>query len=378
MGLIAMPPAPPRADLDLNLFLGGGRDGEVVDRRCRTMPAEWFPQSAVQLTWPHQDTDWKDMLAEVTECYIRMAYEIATRQPLLVVAPDTAAVKQLLSERLPERVVANITFFAAPTNDTWARDHAFISVIDGAASELLDFRFNGWGGKFEAALDNAINRRLYDAGLLKGTYIDCLDFELEGGSIESDGQGTLLTTSRCLLNPNRNGGLSQAVAEERLKRLLGVERILWLHHGYFFFDESYCHIDTLARFCTEDIIAYVSCNDPRDSHYEPLAEMEKELQALRTAKGEPYKLVALPMPRAIFDEDGERLPATYANFLIMNTAVLYPTYAQPDNDEAARRILAAVFPKKDIVGIDCRALIRQHGSLHCATMQYPRGIFQLT
>ena len=299
MGLIAMPPATPRADLDLNLFLGGGRDGQVTDRRCRTMPAEWFPQSAVQLTWPHQDTDWKDMLDEVTECYIRMAYEIATRQPLLIVVPDVCGVKRLLSERLPERAVANITFFASPTNDTWARDHAFISVIDGPASELLDFRFNGWGGKFEAALDNAINRRLYDGGLLKGTYTDCLDFELEGGSIESDGQGTLLTTSRCLLNPNRNGGLTQAEAEERLKRLLGMERILWLHHGELAGDDTDAHIDTLARFCTEDVIAYVSCNDPHDPHYTPLAEMERELQALRTAKGEPYKLVALPMPSAI-------------------------------------------------------------------------------
>lgn len=350
-------------------------------RHKRTLPAEWAPQSAIQLTWPHEDTDWTEMLPEVTTTYVHLAFEIASRQPLLIVHPDTAVLQSFLQSQLPNRVLQNITFFQCPTNDTWARDHAFLTIVGTEGAELMDFRFNGWGGKFEATADNAINRALFDAALFKGRYVDALDFELEGGAIESDGMGTLLTTEECLLNANRRckgdhiPEPNRMQVEMLLQDRLGVERILWLKHGYLAGDDTDSHIDTLARLCPGNTIAYVQSRDADDEHYEALTAMEGELRAFRTAAGEPYRLVPLPMPDAIFDDAGERLPATYANFLIMNKAVLMPTYAQPEHDAAAQRALQTVFPHHEIVGVDCRSLIRQHGSLHCATMQYPRGVF---
>ena len=399
------------------------RSNEQEERRPhRSLPAEWAPQSGVQLTWPHADTDWAYMLDEVTETYVRMAYEIALREPLLIVTPHPTEVEALLAKRLPAAAKANIRFFECATNDTWARDHGFITVFDTAGPELLDFRFNGWGGKFEAALDNAINACLIAPtaqssaaaklsatanlsaaqlscastlgaeeaaeSLLHGHYVDCLDFELEGGAIESDGCGTILTTAECLLNENRRHAgdavptVDKAQVEAVLRERLGAERILWLDHGYLAGDDTDSHIDTLARLCPNDTIVYVRCDDPADEHYEALCAMEEQLRSFRTADGEPYTLIPVPLPRPCFgeveDEDGttyeERLPATYANFLIMNDAVLMPTYNQPDLDAQATEMLQRAFPNHEIVGIDCRSLIRQHGSLHCCTMQFPRGV----
>lgn len=337
------------------------------------MVAEWFPQSGVQLTWPHAGTDWADMLDEVNECYLRLAHAIATRTALLIATPEPEEVRRLLAEKLPQRALSNIVVAECPTDDTWARDHAPISIVGPQGMELLDFRFNGWGGKFEAENDNAITRHLYEQGYLQGTYVDCLDFELEGGSIESDGRGTLLTTSQCLLNPNRNHQYNREQIEEILRERLGADRVLWLDHGYMAGDDTDSHVDTLARLCPSDTILYVSCADADDEHYEALRSMEQQLQSFRTADNQPYRLVALPMAPAIFDGP-DRLPATYANYLVMDTAVLYPTYGCPETDEQARQAIAKAFPKHELVGIDCRALIRQHGSLHCATMQYPRGV----
>lgn len=350
-------------------------------RHKRTLPAEWAPQSAIQLTWPHEDTDWADMLSEVTTTYVHLAFEIARRQPLLIVHPYTTALQTFLQSQLPEKVFQNITFFQCPTNDTWARDHAFLTIVGTEGAELMDFRFNGWGGKFEATADNAINRQLFETSHLKGRYVNALDFELEGGAIESDGMGTLLTTEECLLNTNRRREGDRIPLVDRmqvelfLQDSLGVERILWLKHGYLAGDDTDSHIDTIARLCPDNTIVYVQSRDENDEHHAALTAMESEIRAFRTATGQPYRLIPVPMPDPIFDEEGERLPATYANFLIMNKAVLMPTYAQPVHDEAAQRALQTAFPHHEIVGIDCRSLIRQHGSLHCATMQYPRGVF---
>ena len=338
------------------------------------LPAEWAVQSGVQLTWPHAGTDWAPYLDEITETYLQLADAITRHEALLVVSPEVEHVRELLEARLGRARMARVVFACCDTDDTWARDHAFITVIGEKNPELLDYRFNGWGGKFEASLDNAINRHLFEEGIVGGEYKDCLDFELEGGSIESDGQGLLLTTSRCLLNDNRNASMTKEDIEQRLKTDLGVERILWLNHGELSGDDTDAHVDTLARLCPDDTIVYVSCDDTEDPHYEELKKMEEELQAFRTQSGTPFRLIPVPLPDAIYDEDGLRLPATYANFLIMNTAVLYPTYAQPEKDEATRQALQRAFPKADLVGIDCRPLIRQHGSLHCATMQYPKGV----
>ena len=331
-----------------------------------TLPPEWHPQAAIQLTWPHEATDWHYMLAEADDCFCHISDTIAARQQLIVVAPSFP--ESLKGKPYKDR----IAFVPCLTNDTWARDHAFITLTDGGDSPLLlDFCFNGWGMKFAACLDNLINSRLRDAHLLRGTYTDCRDFVLEGGSVESDGRGSLLTTSACLLAPNRNDTLSRTQIEKYLTRRFGIRQVLWLDFGLLAGDDTDGHIDTLARFCPDDTIAYVRQTDPNDEHYRPLLDMERQLMTFRTAGGKPYRLLPLPMPQAIFDEHGQRLPATYANFLVMNGAVLYPTYAQPDLDRQAARVLAQAFPGREIVGIDCRALIRQHGSLHCVTMQYP-------
>ena len=322
-------------------------------------PAEWEPQWGVQLTWPHAATDWAPILEEITETYKEIAREISAREALLIVAPESA------------RPTISYPLSAIPSNDTWARDHGFITLVDDQGhAQLLDFCFNGWGEKFAADLDNAINRRLYEEGKLKGEYIDCLDFVLEGGSIESDGKGTVFTTTGCLLAPHRNQPLTQAQIEQRLKQELHAERILWIDHGNLTGDDTDGHIDTLVRICPNDTLLYVGCDDPDDEQYTELKLMEEQLKTFRTLDGKPYRLLKLPMPRPIYD-DGDRLPATYANFLVINNAVLCPTYAQPDLDAEALRLIKEALPDRDIVGIDCRSIIKQHGSLHCCTMQFP-------
>lgn len=338
-----------------------------MDSKNYFLPAEWHPQSFIQLTWPHQDTDWNYMLDEVEECFLNLAREIASRQPLLLVAPEFP--KALENFEFKE----NVFYVECPTNDTWARDHGFISLLNEQEEvRLVDFCFNGWGMKFAACKDNLINSQLVKSSLLNGTYQNCRNFVLEGGSIESDGEGTLLTTSLCLLAPNRNDTLDKQEIEDYLKKSFNLKQVLWLDHGYLAGDDTDSHIDTLARLCPDHTICYVQCTDTEDEHYTELKKMEEQLKEFRTLDNEPFRLLGLPMPEAIFDEDEERLPATYANFLIMNDAVLYPTYDQPENDRKAACVLQEAFPGKEIVGVDCRALIKQHGSLHCVTMQYPR------
>ena len=301
------------------------------------------------------------MLDKITATYHEIAREIAKREELLIVAPE-------------EPNSSLFTFHSSlfTSNDTWARDHGFITLTDDEDHHrLLDFCFNGWGEKFPAELDNAINRRLYDEGKLGGKYVDCLDFVLEGGSIESDGRGTVFTTTGCLLAPHRNQPLTKAQIEERLKRELHAERILWIDHGNLTGDDTDGHIDTLVRICPDDTLLYMGCDNPEDEQYAELRLMEEQLKTFRTIDGRPYRLKKLPMPRPIYDGD-DRLPATYANFLVINGAVLCPTYAQPDLDAQALRIIGEAFPDREIVGIDCRSIIKQHGSLHCCTMQFPQ------
>ncbi|MBQ7634395.1 MAG: agmatine deiminase family protein [Bacteroidaceae bacterium] len=374
MPFIALRPKLPKQDGDFDTLLTE-LNTVTIRRSRRVLPAEWAAQSGVWLTWPHEDTDWADMLEEVTETYIRLAYEIARRERLLIVHPRADEVETLLRKRLPKPVCDNIIFFSAPTNDTWTRDHGVLSVTGPAGWELVDCAFNGWGGKFPATLDNALTRHLYDAGILKGTYIDALDFVLEGGSIESDGAGTLLTTEQCLCTATRGEDRSRTAVEARLRELFGAQRVLWLSNGHLEGDDTDGHIDTLARFCPGGVIAYVKCDDTTDPHFDSLRLMEQELQSLRDAESRPYPLMPLPMAPACFDPtDGHRLPATYANFLCLPTAVIYPTYGDAQKDNEARHALAKLFPKFDLIDIDARPLIRQHGSIHCAAMQLPRGV----
>lgn len=331
----------------------------------KQLPPEWAPQQFVQLTWPHEETDWVDMLDEVNQCFAEIARHIIQYENLLIVCRDAERIRTLLKDIDLNR----ITFVELPTNDTWARDHGGITVLEDGKKVIYDFAFNGWGKKFEAELDNKITKALYDKQLFGSnvTYRNCLDFVLEGGSIESDGEGTLLTTSTCLLSDNRND-LSKEAVEARLKDYFGLHRMLWLNHGYLAGDDTDSHIDTLARFCDVNTIAYVKCEDESDEHYTELKKMEEELMQFRTVSGAPYRLIPLPMANAVY-EAGERLPATYANFLIINGAVLMPTYQSP-KDEIALKQLELAFPDRKIIGINCLPLIKQHGSLHCVTMQY--------
>lgn len=329
---------------------------------------EWYPQSAVQLTWPHEDTDWAS-LEEVIPCFVTIAKEVVKRQLLLIVCPDREEVIRQLGEKDLNRII----FCEMETNDTWARDHGGISVLDNGVPSVYDFVFNGWGMKFAANWDNLITRRLFAAGVFaEGILpVNMQPLVLEGGSIESDGKGTLMTTTECLSSLNRNEYLSREQLEYHLKEIFGLERILWIENGYLAGDDTDSHVDTLARFCSEDTIAYVQCTDETDEHYAELQAMEEELKGFTQANGEPYRLVALPMADEV-EWEGERLPATYANFLIINGAVLLPFYDSP-KDMIAKKTLQQVFPDREIVGINCLPLIKQHGSLHCVTMQYPEG-----
>ena len=344
----------------------------MQDQNQIFFPPEWYPQSGIQLTWPHKWTDWAPILREVIPCFVSIAHAIMKRENLLIVCRNKKEVEQQLGWYDPRRV----RFIEIATNDTWARDHGGITVLTPEGPKVYDFTFNGWGMKFPAGLDNLITRKLfYRQAFAEGVkYENMAPFVLEGGSIETDGQGTLLTTKRCLRSFNRNDHLSPEVLERSLKNLFGVERILWLHNGYLAGDDTDGHIDTLARFCQEDTIAYVQCLNKKDEHYRELQLMEKELQAFRQPNGRPYRLVPLPMANK-YVWKAKRIPATYANFLIMNTAVLVPFYDSP-KDEIARKRLKAIFPGRQIIGINCRPLIKQHGSLHCVTMQYPKDVLR--
>lgn len=339
----------------------------------RRFPAEWERHGAVLLSWPHAGTDWNYMLDEVTECYINIAEAISKEEKLIIVAPGISIPTSLLAHLGRN----NIHYLSLPTDDTWARDFGPITVFHGDMPIICDFQFNGWGLKFKACNDNMITRGLVDSGLLNGTYENNLGFTLEGGSVESDGRGLLLTTSECLLSPNRNGDMTKDEIEKYLSEKLGLKKILWLDHGALDGDDTDSHIDTLARLAPHDTIVYTCTNDETDPHYAGLQAMKRQLTTFTTLAGKPFNLVELPLPSPIYDEDGERLPATYANYLIMEHVILMPVYAQPQNDLLASEILKIAYPEHEIVPIDCRSLIRQHGSLHCVTMQLPDEILSL-
>ncbi|MBC8205567.1 MAG: agmatine deiminase family protein [Kiritimatiellales bacterium] len=331
------------------------------------LPAEWEPQDAVLIAWPHAGTDWAPCLAEAAAVFLNIAEEVTRFETLIVATPEPDAVREKLSH-LDRVQICNVE-----TNDTWARDFGPITLLENGQPVLLDFTFTGWGGKFEAGLDNQITAKLHAAGAFGETPLRTVDLILEGGSIESDGNGTLLTTSECLLNPNRNTELSKTQLEEVLAAELGATTFHWLENGALAGDDTDAHIDTLARLCPDNTILYVQCTDPADEHFEVFQALENQLQNLQTLEKTPYRLLPLPWPAAKFDADGERLPATYANYLVINGAVLVPTYNDPADFQALETVKKA-FPDREIIGVDCSALILQHGSLHCVTMQIPKGV----
>ncbi len=338
------------------------------------LPPEWAPQQSVILTWPHTHSDWQPLLADVEPVYVELVRQISRFEAVLIAAYDEAHHRHIAS-LLDTADIAqkNISLYRAPSNDSWTRDHGPITVVNGQGKlRLLDFTFNGWGGKYPATLDNRLTRELHAQGAFGDLPRERIDWVLEGGAIEVDGRGGLLTTTRCLLSPLRNPDLGCQALEAQFHQLFGVERTLWLENGHLVGDDTDSHIDTLARFCNPSTIAYTTCDDPRDEHYNELKAMEAELHAFRDADGNPYRLVPLPWPDPLYDSTGQRLPATYANFLIINGAVLVPTYCVPQ-DDAALATLAGCFPDRQLIGVNCAPLIRQYGSLHCATMQRPKA-----
>lgn len=334
-------------------------------------PAEWEPQSAILIAWPHDGTDWADRLGEVEETYIALVAAITRFQPVMICVADddvqAYARARLASARLD---MDRVRFVELPYDDTWLRDSGPITLRDGARFRLLDFRFTGWGGKFEASLDDRLVEGLEQAEVFNASERQAIDFALEGGAIDTDGAGTLLTTWACL--NQRHPGLDRDTLSTKLANWLRQDRVLWLDHGFLDGDDTDAHIDTLARFASPASIVYQGCDDPADSHYGELRKMATELAALRTRDGTPYRLFELPWARPILDE-GRRLAASYANFLIVNGAVLMPAYGD-EADVAAQAVLAEAFPDREIVPVPCRPLIWQNGSLHCITMQLPQGL----
>ena len=336
------------------------------------LPAEWEPQRNVIFAFPRRDGDWGEQLDAASHAMISAANLINITTPTLLIVSDVDHFNNYKNHYLGEVI-------ELPTDDCWVRDYGPITCAAAGGLLMKDFQFTGWGGKFAASRDNIVPPQLHAARFADLGY-EKVALELEGGSIESDGHGTLLTTTTCLLNTNRNnGGLSREQMERRLETDLGAKRILWLENGYLLGDDTDAHVDTLARFVDAGTIAYVRCTDPGDAHYEPLLAMEAGLRAFRTARGRPYRLLPLPWcPPVYSTDDGHRLPATYANFLLSNGHLFVPTYyeAHPEGHpgrEADGAAISLLSRETDytVVPVPSRAFIEQHGSLHCLTMQIP-------
>lgn len=336
------------------------------------LPPEWWPQSAVMLTWPHAGGDWGDSLPRVERCFVEIAVAIAARQSLIISAFDTHHLKRIQQQlETASADFANIRCYIAASNDIWVRDHGPMTVFDNGESKLLNFQFNGWGGKYPAERDNALTQRLASQACFSTMQVHSLPQVIEGGGIEVNGQGCLLTTANCLTLDTRNPSLDETQLESYFSDWFNCPKVHWLRSGYLLGDDTDGHIDTLARFTASDTIVYQACQDPEDAHYSVLAAMAEELGTFRDQNGQPYQLEALPLPAPVYNAQGERLPAGYANFLIINDAILMPTYNDACDVQAAT-ILQRCFPTREVIGIDCRALVEQFGSLHCATMQIPR------
>ena len=334
-------------------------------------PAEWEPQSAVLIAWPHADTDWAERLAAVEETYVALVAAIVRFQDVVICIADddlqTYAEARLRSARAD---MARVRFVVAEYDDTWLRDSGPITLCESGHFKLLDFRFTGWGGKFEASRDDQLVGELSGMQLFHNYFVQSINFALEGGAIETDGDGTLLTTWRCL--HERHPDVPREQIASQLSGWLHQDRVLWLDHGYLEGDDTDAHIDTLARFAPDNAIVFQACDDPADSHYRELQTMAEEIAALRTRDGQPYRLFPLPWAKPVVDE-GRRLAASYANYLIINGAVLMPAYGDEADSQAAE-ILATAYPGREVVQVPCRSLIWQNGSLHCITMQLPKGL----
>ncbi len=332
----------------------------------RLLP-EWARQWGVLIAWPHTDTDWAPLLDDAEAVYRQLAGAIAVREELLVLCRNgdhREHIRHQLENAGAD--MQRLHFHELAFDDTWTRDYGPLALGGPAGTELADFIFNGWGGKYDARRDNEVNQHLpWQVPLHARALV------LEGGAVDTDGQGTLLTTRSCMRHPGRNPDIEGPELDSRLRDLLGIDDIIELEHGILEGDDTDGHVDTLARFCAPASLAYVQCSDEADAHYGELRALEAELEVLAQARG--WHLTPLPLPPAIHDEQRRRLPATYANFLILNEAVLMPVYGE-NTDEAARLQLQSAFPDRVVETVYCRPLLRQGGSLHCATLQLPEGV----
>ena len=332
---------------------------------------EWTPQASVLLSWPHDKAIWQTLSSAIIHTYIKLVYAIAQFSDLTILCPTAASqdelTKCLQQQNLP---MQRIQCLCVATNDIWIRDYGPLSIGNNDHIQLLDFEFNAWGDKYPYAFDNKVNDALQQQGHFGNTPMLQQNLVLEGGSIDYDGQGSLLSTRDCLLHPSRNPDYSEAQLQDELQQVLGVQQVLWLEGCTLLGDDTDAHIDNLARFCNPQTICYITCDDRHDPRYKGLRTIEKQLVSLKNCEGVPYKLVPLPSPSLVTDQHNTILPASYANFLILNQAVLVPIYGVAE-DSQALHILSQCFPQHQIRGVDCRTLVHQYGSLHCATMQLP-------
>ncbi len=344
-------------------------------KKVKFLP-EWTPCDYILVAIPGSHTDWDYILREALDQYNRLLRAFTSADyHVIALCRDREEAAAAFAGVKEDR----LTVLEIPYNDTWTRDYGPLTVIREERLRTLDFGFNGWGLKFAADKDNLVNLRLRERYvIMPETYRNERDFELEGGSVDTDGEGTVLTTSRCLCSPNRNGGKSKEELNRILHDRLGADHILWLDYGALEGDDTDSHIDTLARMAPHDTILFTGCRNVDDSQFEELLKMRAQLAMFRTPLGEPYNLVELPLPDPIYDAEGNRLPATYANYLVFNRHIFMPTYGQPQNDHLACQTVRIAYPDHEVVGVDCTTLLHQHGSLHCATMQIPEGAFNQT
>lgn len=339
----------------------------------RRFIAEWEDVDAVLVALPHCESDWNYILDEARDQFKRLIETLTQAGEYCIILTD----KYDNAANLVEDIDTSLyKIVEAPYNDTWTRDYGPITIETRTKDRIaLDFGFNGWGLKFASDRDNLVNLNLSKLNIFDNCRLhNVRSFILEGGSIDTDGKGTILTTTRCLCSDNRNGGLDKEEVEKVLSKLLGTERVLWLDHGDLAGDDTDSHIDTLCRMAPGDTIVYTGSHDMDDEHFESLLKMRIQLEKFETTDGNPYRLIELPLPDAIYDEEGQRLPATYANYLVTERNIFIPTYGQPNNDRRACEMLKVAFPHHKQWCVDCNTLIKQHGSLHCSTMQIPRGV----
>jgi len=335
------------------------------------LPAEWEPQDAIFLAWPHKGTDWN--LSEVLPLYEALVSLICDYADVVVaIANDDIEPVRARLEAM-DIPLEYVYFYPVETTSTWTRYYGPLCVQTENGMKLLDFTFNASSLSRLPELDNQISKKLYALNAFPSADFETLEFVLEGSAIETDGQGTLLINSASLLTKNHNQNPSNTEVDTQLKQLLGAQKIYWLHSGYLAGDNAEGHIDKLVRFCPNNTIVYTACDDDRDEHYVELKKMERELVSMTNSEGVPYRLLPLPWPGEIYGNQDQRLPGSYASFLIVNEAVLVPTY-DALSDEDALEVIAQAFPGYEIFGIPSLSLIEQRGSLHAITMQLPEGV----